>query len=196
MKRKLFVLFTIYSLSVVPSRLGAAESQTWKVRPGDNLEIIATTLDIPREEIKQTNPGLSENNLRIGQKLNLPLRSHRESNALEEELRKKDAWIGELETNTRDLEQQIAGAESRLRWQPFWFWGFWLFLGILTFIASGACWIFRQTHPRVFDEPHERSIRDLKESQIRARPEFPHEEEGQRTPGGWHPSLRRLPHPR
>lgn len=197
MKRNLYLLFIFYSLSVVAATgLGAAESQTWKVRPGDNLDIIATTLEIPREEIKKHNPGVLENNLKIGQKLNLPLRSYRESKALEEELRKKDAWIGEVETRSADLEKQIASAESLLRWHPLWYWGFWLFLGIIAFIASGAYWIFRQTHPQVFDEPYERSIRDLKESQIRARPSFPYDEESQSRGSQWQPSLRRVPHPR
>jgi LysM repeat protein len=197
--KKNLLLFIIYSLFVIaPPTLGAAESQTWKVRPGDSLDIIAATLDIPREEIKKYNPGLLENNLKIGQKLNLPLRSYRESKALEQELLKKDDWIAELETKSTDLEKQIIAVDSQLRWHPVWLWGFWLFFGILAFIASGAYWIFHETHPRVFDEPHERTIRDLKESRVKARPAFPYdEEEDQSSRGGhWQPPLRRLPHAR
>ena len=171
-----------------------AESQSWKVRPGDTLEIIATTLEIPKEEINKHNPGVSESNLQIGQKLKLPLRSYVESKALEEELGKKDARIGELEKLSSDLEKKIASTESQLVWHPIWFWGFWIFFGIIAFIVSGAYWIFRQTHPRVFEQPHDRSIRDLRESQIRVRSSFPHDEESASNRGGqWHPSLKRLP---
>ena len=60
MQRILFLLFILYSLFVVSTMLAAAESQTWKVRPGDNLDIIATTLEIPKEEIKKHNPGVGE----------------------------------------------------------------------------------------------------------------------------------------
>ncbi len=135
----------------------AAESQTWKVRPGDNLEIIGTTLEIPKEEIKKHNPGVSENNLQIGQKLKLPLRSYAESKTLEEELGKKDVRIGKLERKSSDLEKKIASAESQLSWHSIWLWGFWISFSIVAFIASGAYWIFRQTHPRVFEQPHDRS---------------------------------------
>ena len=175
----------------------AAESQTWKVRPGDNLDIIATTLGIPREEIKKYNPGILESNLQIGQKLKLPLRSHPESQTLEQELRKRDQQIAKLESLSRELERQIIIAESQLRWQPIWLWGFWIFFGIIAFIFSGAYWIFRQTHPQVFEEPYDRSVRDLRESQIRMRSSFPHEEEGASSFGGqWHPTLKRFPHTR
>ena len=177
--------------------LAAAESQTWKVRLGDNLDIIATTLEIPREEIKKQNPGILENNLQIGQKLKLPLGSYLESKTLQEELSKKDEQIGKLESKSSDLEKKIASAESQLLWHPIWVWGFWICFGIIAFIASGAYWIFRQTHPRVFEQPRERSIRDLKESQIRARSSFPYEEPGASTRGGqWQLPLKRFPHAR
>src|SRR5688572_22492574 len=91
MDRILVLLFILYSLLVASSMPAAAESQTWKVRPGDNLDIVATTLEIPKEEIKKHNPGVSESNLQIGQKLKLPLRSYIEGKTLEEELGKKDA---------------------------------------------------------------------------------------------------------
>jgi hypothetical protein len=130
-----------------------------------------------------------ESSLQIGRKLKLPLRSHIESKALEEELGKKDAALKEelrkrdaamarLERANGDLEKQITMAESQLGWQPVWFWGFWIFVAVFAFIVAGASWIFRQTHPRVFEQPRGRSIRDLRESQIRLRSSFPHEEEG------------------
>jgi LysM repeat protein len=193
MQRVLFLLFILYSLFVVSTMPAAAESQTWKVRPGDNLDIIATTLEIPKEEIKKHNPGVLESNFQIGQKLKLPLRSYLESKPLEEELGKKDERIGKLESKSSDLEKKIASAESQLRWHPIWLWGFWICFGIIAFIVSGAYWIFRQTHPRVFEQPHDRSIRDLKESQMRVR-SFPHEEEGASSHGvQWHPPLKRVP---
>jgi hypothetical protein len=43
-----FILLFLYSLFVASPVLAAAESQTWKVRPGDNLDVIATTLEIPK----------------------------------------------------------------------------------------------------------------------------------------------------
>ena len=194
MKRIFFLFFILYSLFVASLMPAAAESQTWKVRPGDTLEIISTTLEIPKEEIKKHNPGVLESNLQIGQKLKLPLRSYVESKMLEEELGKKDARIGELEKLGSASEKKFASAQSQLAWYPIWLWGFWICLGILAFIASGAYWIFRQTHPRVFEQPHERSIRDLRESQIRVRSSFPHDEESATSRGGqWHPSLKRLP---
>ena len=197
MERILFLLFILYSLFVLSPMPAAAESQTWKVRPGDNLDIIATTLEIPKEEIKNHNPGVLESNLQIDQKLKLPLRSYVESKTLEEELGKKDERIRNLESKSGDLEKQIASAESQLRWHPIWLWGFWICFGIIAFIVSGAYWIFRQTHPRVFEQPHDRSIKDLRESQIRARSSFPQEEEGASTHRGqWHPSLKRFPHAR
>jgi LysM repeat protein len=194
MERIFFLLFILYSLFVASHTLAAAGSQTWKIRPGDNLEIIATTLEIPKEEIKNHNPEVLETNLQIGQKLKLPLRSYVESKTLEEELGKKDARIGKLEKTSSDLEKRIASAESQLAWHPIWLWGFWISFGIIAFIVSGAYWIFRQTHPRVFEQPHDRSIRDLRKSQIRVRSSFPQDEEGASSRGGrWQPSLKRLP---
>ncbi|HEU4639550.1 MAG TPA: LysM peptidoglycan-binding domain-containing protein, partial [Candidatus Binatia bacterium] len=171
MKKFLFLLFMLYSLFVASSMPAAAESQTWKLRPGDNLDIIATTLEIPREDIRKHNPGVVESNLQIGQKLKLPLRSYPESKALEEALGKKDQQSTELKRKISDLEKQIAGLESQiasaasqLRWRPIWLWGFWIFFSVIAFILSGAYWIFRQTHPRVLEQPHERSISDLRQS--------------------------------
>src|SRR5439155_25005904 len=126
MKWPLFLTFILYSLFVASPLPAAAESQTWKVRSGDNLDIIATTLEIPKEEIKNHNPGVLESNLQIGQKLQLPFRSYVESKTLEEELGKKDARIGKLEKTSSDLEKKIASAESQLVWQPIWLWGFWI----------------------------------------------------------------------
>ena len=193
MERILFFLFILYSLFITSPMPAAAESQTWKIRPGDNLDIIATTLEIPKEEIKNHNPGVLESNLQIGQKLKLPFRSYVESKTLEEELRKKDARIEKLETKSGDLEKQIANAESQLVWHPVWLWGFWISFGIIAFIVSGTYWIFRETHPQVFEQPHDRSIGDLRESQLRARSSFPQGEEGAGTRAGqWQPSLKRL----
>ncbi len=193
MNKTSFILFFLYSLFVASPLSAAAESQTWKVRPGDNLDVIATTLEIPKEEIKKHNPGVLESNLQIDQKLKLPLHSYVESKTLQEELSKKDERIGTLERKNGDLEKQIASAESQLRLHPIWLWGFWICFGIIAFIVSGAYWIFRQTHPRVFEQPHDRSIRDLKESQMRVR-SFPHEEVGASSHGvQWHPPLRRFP---
>jgi hypothetical protein len=197
MKWPRFLTFILYSLFLASPTLAAAESQTWKVRAGDNLDTIATTLEIPREEIKKHNPGILENNLQIGQKLKLPLPSYLESKTLEQELSEKDQRIGKLESQSSDLERKIASVESQLRWHPIWLWGFWICFGIIAFIGSGAYWIFRQTHPRVFDEPHDRSIRDLRESQIRVRSPFPYEEQGASTRGGqWQLPLKRFPHAR
>jgi LysM repeat protein len=193
METRIFLLVILYFLfqsSVMPA---AAETQTWKVRPGDNLETIATTLDISKEEIKRQNPGVLESNLQVGRKLKLPLRSYAETKGLEEELGKKDARIGELESKGSDLAKKITSAESQLRWQPIWFWGFWICFGIIAFIACGVYWIFRQTHPRVFEQPHDRSIRDLKESQTRLRSSFYDEERASSRDRQWHPPLRRLP---
>jgi LysM repeat protein len=89
MRRAHFLLVVVCSLFVAAPLLATPGSQTWKVRPGDSLETIATTLEIPQEEIKNHNPGVMENNLQIGQRLKLPLRSYAESKTLEEELRKK-----------------------------------------------------------------------------------------------------------
>ena len=194
MNKTSFILFFLYSLFVASPLSAAAESQTWKVRPGDNLDVIATTLEIPKEEIKKHNPGVLESNLQIDQKLKLPLHSYVESKTLQEELSKKDERIGTLERKNGDLEKQIASAESQLRLHPIWLWGFWICFGIIAFIVSGAYWIYRQTHPRVFEQPHDRSIRDLRDSQIRARSTFPSEEEGAGSRRGrWPPSLKRFP---
>ena len=62
----------------------AAESHTWTVRAGDSLDVVASTLEIPKEEIKNQNPGILESNLQIGQKLKLPLSTYRETKALEQ----------------------------------------------------------------------------------------------------------------
>ncbi|HEU4638646.1 MAG TPA: LysM domain-containing protein [Candidatus Binatia bacterium] len=197
MKRIFFLLFIFSSLFIASTLLAAVGSQTWKVRPGDNLEIIATTLEISKEEIKNQNPGVLENNLQIGHKLKLPLRSYAESKTLEEELGKKAARIGELEKESGDLAKQLASAESKLVWHPVWLWGFWICFSVIAFIAGGAYWLFRQTHPQVFEQPHERSIRDLRQSQTRVRSTFPHGEEGASSHGGhWQPPLKRLPHGR
>src|SRR3989475_2678208 len=194
MQWPLFLTFILYSLFVASPRLVAAESQTWKVRAGDNVDIIATTLEIPKEEIKKHNPGVLENNLQVGQKLKLPLPSYLESKTLERELSEKDERIAKPESRNSDLERKIASTESQLRWHPIWLWGFWICFGIIAFIGSGAYWIFRQTHPRVFEQPHDRSIKDLRESQRRLRSSFPYEEQGASTRGRqWQP-LRRFPH--
>jgi hypothetical protein len=196
MERIPFLLFILFSLFVASPVLAAAGNQTWKVRPGDSLEIIAATLDIPKEQIKSHNPGVSEGNLQIGQRLKLPFRSYVESKALEEALGKKDERIRTLEVTSSDLEKKIARAESQLLWYPILLWGFWICFGIIGFIAAGAYWIFRQTHPRVFDQPYERSIRDLEESQTRLR-SFPQDDVGASSGGRhWEPSLKRLPHAR
>jgi LysM domain len=191
-ERIIFLLFILQSLFVAAPMLAAAESQGWKVRPGDNLDIIAATLEIPKEEIKKHNPEVSETNLQVGRKLKLPLSSYGESKTLEEQLGKKDIQIEALEKKTGDLEKQVASAESQLRWQPIWFWGFWLCFGINAFIASGAYWIFRQTHPQVIEQSHERSIRDLRESQVRVRSSFPYEEDASNRRREWQPSGKRL----
>jgi LysM repeat protein len=118
MERILFLLFILYSLFVASPMPAAAESQTWKVRPGDNLDIIATTLEIPKEEIKKHNPGVLESNLQIGQKLKLPLRSYVESKTLGEELGKKDARIGKLESKSSDLDYCIYSFRRILDFSP------------------------------------------------------------------------------
>src|SRR6185503_3706946 len=131
MERFLFLLFILYSLFVASAMSAAAESQTWKIRPGDNLDIVATALEIPKEEIKKHNQAVLETNLQIGQKLKLPLRSYVESKTLEEELGKKDARVGELERKSSDLDKKLAIAESQLAWHPIWLWGFWISFGII-----------------------------------------------------------------
>jgi hypothetical protein len=194
MEKIAILFFMLSSLLVVPSTSAAAGNQTWKVRAGDTLEVIATTLDIPKEEIKSHNPGVTENNLQIGQQLQLPLRSFTESKRLEVELGNRAAQIGRLEQERSALAIQVAGAESQLLWHPIWLWGFWICFAIIAFIAGGTYWIFRQTHPRVFEQPRERSIRDLQESQTRVRSTFPRDEEAVGGSRHWHPSLKRVPH--
>jgi LysM repeat protein len=196
MKKTLFLPFIVVSLFIASSTSEATESQTWKVRPGDNLDIIAATLEIPREEIKKHNPGVLESNLQVGQRLKVPLRSYLESKTLEEGLRKKDERIAKLESKSSDLEKKIVSAESQLWWYPIWLWGFWICFGIIAFIVSGAYWIFRQTHPRVFEQPHDRSVRDLRESQIRVRSSFPYEEGASTRGGQLQLSLKRFPYAR
>jgi LysM repeat protein len=121
MERIILLLFILQSLFVAAPRLAAAESQAWKVRPGDNLDIIAATLEIPKEEIQKHNPEISETNLPVGQKLKLPLRSFAESKTLEEQLGKKDERIGALERKTSDLEKPVASAELSCAGIPFAF---------------------------------------------------------------------------
>src|SRR5262245_264888 len=189
----MFFLFVVYAFLVASPTIAAAENQRWTVRSGDNLEIISTTLEIPKEEIKKNNPEVLDTNLQIGQKLKLPFVSYVESKRLEQVLREKEARIVALEGDNADLEKKVASAESHLLWYPVWLWGFWMCFGIITFIVAGAYWIFRQTHPRVFDERHERSIIDLKDSQTR-RSSF--DEQGAGSRGQWHPPLKHLPHGR
>lgn len=197
MKTSFFLSFILSLFLVASVKPAAADNQTWKVRSGDNLDIIAATLKIPREEIKKLNPEVLESNLQIGQNLKLPLRSYPETNTLEQELRKTREQIATLRRNSRESERKIANAESQLIWHPIWFWGFWICFGIIAFIACGAYWIFRETHPPVFEQPHDRSIKDLRESQIRVRSSFPDEDEPVSTGGGqWHLSLKRFPHAR
>ncbi len=194
MQSILFPLFIFCSFFVALSVPAAAENQTWKVRPGDSLDVISATLEIPKEEIKKHNPGLLEGNLQIDQRLKLPLRSYVESKTFEEELGKRDARIENLERKKSDLETTIAKASSQLVWYPIWLWGFWICFGVISFIVSGAYWIFRQTHPRVFKEPRERSIGDLRESQIRARPSFAYDgDDVNSRRGQWKRSLKHVP---
>ena len=54
MERIILLLFILQSLFVAAPRLAAAESQAWKVRPGDNLDIIVATLEIPRNTKTQS----------------------------------------------------------------------------------------------------------------------------------------------
>ena len=193
MDRNLFRLSVLSLLFIAGPAIAAGGNQTWKVRPGDNFESITMALEIPREEIKRQNPGVSESNLQIGQKLKLPLHSYAESKVLQEELDKRAARIGRLERASSELENRVASAEAQLLWHPVWLWGFWICFGIIAFIICGAYWIFRATHPRVFEQPHERSIRDLQQSQTRVRSTFPQQDE----PAGssrWQPSLKRLTH--
>ena len=190
MNRGFFLSFILYSLFVASS-LSAAESQSWTLRPGDSLETIAATLEIPAEEIRKHNPGIRDSNLQIGQKLTLPLQSYEGSKALQDDRARKGERIAMLEKTNSDLETQLASAASQLRWQPLWFWGFWICFGIVAFVAGGAFWIFRQTHPKVFEEPHDRSLGDLRESQMRLR-SFPREDEDAAGYGlEWQPPLKR-----
>jgi len=190
MNRGFFLSFILYSLFVASS-LSAAESQSWTLRPGDSLETIAAALEIPQEEIRKHNPGIQDSNLQIGRKLILPLQSYEASKALQDDRARKGERITMLEKANGDLERQLASAESQLRWQPLWFWGFWISFGIVAFVVGGAFWIFRQTHPKVFEEPHDRTLGDLRESQLRLR-SFPREEENRAGYGmAWHSPLKR-----
>ena len=197
MKRLPFLVLLPCALLTVSLQSAAADSQTWRLRPGDNIDTIATTLEIPGEAIRRQNTGIVETNLQIGQRLKLPLRSFAESKALEEELISNRTRMAALERQNALLESGIAQLTSQLEWQPVWLWGFWIFFGMLAAIAAGAYYLFRETHPRVFEEPHhERSIRDLKESQIRVR-SFPYDQQGGKDHGEeWHMPMKRLPHAR
>ena len=188
---RLFLLAAVICSLLATGVSAAAESQTWTVRAGDNLDMIASTLEISKQEIKKQNPGISESNLQIGQKIKLPLRAYGESKAMDEELGRREQRIRELEGKNSDLEDSVAEAESQLRWYPIWLWGFWVCFGVLAFIFGGAYWIFRQTHPRVF-EPHDRSLRDLKESQIRLRTGFAQEYDTGNDHHQWRPLFDRL----
>ena len=190
MNRGFFLSFILYSLFVASS-LSAAESQSWTLRPGDSLETIAAALEIPQEEIRKHNPGIQDSNLQIGRKLILPLQSYGASKALQDDRARKGERITMLEKANGDLERQLASAESQLHWQPLWFWGFWISFGIVAFVVGGAFWIFRQTHPKVFEEPHNRTLGDLRESQLRLR-SFPREEENRAGYGmAWQSPLKR-----
>jgi hypothetical protein len=153
--------------------------------------MVASTLEIPKQEIKKQNSGISESNLQIGQKIKLPLRAYAESKAIDAELGRREQRIRELEGKNSDLANSATEAESQLRWYPIWLWGFWICFGVLAFIFGGAYWIFRQTHPRVF-EPHDRSLKDLKESQIRLRTGFAQEYDTGNGHDQWRPSFDRL----
>lgn len=192
----MFFLFVVCALFVASPTLATAENSIWNVRPGDNLELISATLEIPKEEIKKQNPGISETNLQIGQKLKLPFVSYAESKRLEHMLNEKEARIGELQNKSGDLEKTVESTHAQLFWYPVWFWGFWICFIVIAFIVAFAYWIFRQTHPRVFDPPHERSITDLKESQTRVRSSFSYDEEGAVNRRQWRLPLKRLPHAR
>lgn len=185
-----FFLFFIFNSLFVASSLSAAESQSWTLRAGDSLETIAATLEIPQEEIRKHNPGTRDSNLQIGQKLILPLQSYEASKALQDDRARKGEHIAMLEKTNSDLETQLTNAASQLRWQPLWFWGFWICFSIVGLVAGGAFWIFRQTHPKVFEEPHDRSLGDLRDSQMRLR-SFPRENENASGYGvEWHPPLK------
>ena len=49
-KRIVLLLFILNALFVAFTDASAAKSQTWKVRPGDTLDIISTTLEIPKKK--------------------------------------------------------------------------------------------------------------------------------------------------
>ena len=84
-------LFAAFICSLLGTNIStAAESQTWTLRAGDNLDMIASTLEIPKQEIKKQNPGISESNLQIGQKIKLPLRPYVESKAIDQELGRRE----------------------------------------------------------------------------------------------------------
>ena len=188
---RIFLFVAVICSLLATAISGSAESQTWTVRTGDNLDMIASTLEIPKQEIKKQNPGTSESNLQIGQKIKLPFRDYAESKAIDEELGRREQRIRELEGKNSDLENSVAEAESQLRWHPIWLWGFWVCFGALAFIFGGAYWIFRQTHPRVF-EPHDRSLTDLKESQLRLRTGFAQGYDIGNDHDHWRPSFDRL----
>lgn len=185
-------LFVAVICSLLATAISAsAESQTWTVRAGDNLDMIASTLEIPKQEIKKLNPGISESNLQISQKIELPFRDYAESKTIDEELGRREQRIRELEGKNSDLENSVIEAESQLRWHPIWLWGFWACFGALAFIFGGAYWIFRETHPRVF-EPHDRSLTDLRESQLRLRTGFAQGYDTGNDHDQWRPSFDRL----
>src|ERR1044071_1171967 len=102
---RLFLFAAVICSLLATGISAAAESQIWTVRAGDNLDMIASTLEIPKQEIKKQNPGISESNLQIGQKIKLPLRAYRETKALEQELIKRGQRIQELESKSSDLEK-------------------------------------------------------------------------------------------
>lgn len=164
------------------------------MRSGDTLETIATTLDIPNEEIKKLHPRVSENNRQIGQQLKLPLRSYAESKRPAGQLGKTVGQVGRLEQQRNDLAIRIACAEAQTLWHPDWLRGFWICFSVIAFLAGGAYWIFRQTHLQVFEQPCERTFNDLQQSQTRIRSTFPDDEKeaaGSHS-GHWCPSLNRV----
>jgi hypothetical protein len=187
---KIYLSVVIICSLLATAVSATAENQFWTVRPGDNLDMIASTLELSKQEIKKQNPGILESNLQVGQKLKLPFRAYAESKALEQELDNRAQQIRELESKKSDLANQLATVEAQLRWHPIWLWGFWICFGILAFIVGSAYWIFRQTHPRVF-EPHDRSVSDLRESQRRLRTGFT-QEDAVNSQDQWRPSFNRL----
>src|ERR1044072_1611622 len=96
-------LFVVVICSLLATGISAAaESQPWMVRAGVNLYMIASTLEFPKQEIKKQNPGISESNLQIGQKIKLPLRAYAESKAMDEEFGRREQRIRELEGKNSD----------------------------------------------------------------------------------------------